>query len=319
MKKTEIELLSGQMDSAAMRLDEEEARKMVLYEKDPEHHLVRIIFNNPEQLNALPMPALELVGDYVKEAEVDDDIKVIIFKGNGPCFGTGADAAELGHYIGYKSGGSEAERRRPAQRQRILPDRNLVFGAFERVIMECVKATICQVHSLCYGGHVQIALASDIVIASPDAQFTHPAFRYLGPSPQDMYLWMETIGIRKMKEIMLTMRPLRADEAEQCGMVTKVVPRDELEQWTNDYAQAITMMPLDSIMMGKATMLLAMEARGKGVGTMCGWVGHGWSTNLRYEPGEWNFVKERRNKGLSQTLKDRDEMVAPFFRVGRQK
>jgi len=50
-------------------------------------------------------------------------------------------------------------------------------------------------------------------------------------------------------------------------------------------------------------------------GTAIGFIGHGWSTNLRFEPGEWSFVKARRDKGLSQALKERDEMVAPFFRL----
>lgn len=94
------------------------------------------------------------------------------------------------------------------------------------------------------------------------------------------------------------------------------MPRDELEQGAEDYAQAIAVMPLDGIMMGKAMIQFIMEARGKGIGSMTGWVGHGWSTNLRFEPGEWNFVKERRDKGLAQVLKERDEMVAPFFRLG---
>ena len=166
---------------------------------------------------------------------------------------------------------------------------------------------------------MQLALAADIVIASPDACFTHPAFRYLGPSPQDMYLYLENLGIKKMKEIMLTMRPLSAEEAERCGFVNKVVPADELEKWVADYAQAITMMPLDGIMMGKAMMNMIMEARGKGIGSMCGWVGHAWSTNLVYQPDEWNFLKERRDKGLTQALKERDAMVAPYFRLGGRK
>jgi len=174
------------------------------------------------------------------------------------------------------------------------------------------------VHGYCYGGHVEIAMAADIVIASPDALFTHPAFRYLGPSPQNMYMWVENLGLKKMKEIMLTMRPLTADEAVQCGFVNKVVPLDELEKWVGDYAQAISLMPLDAIMMGKSMMQMIMEARGKGIGTMTGWVGHGWSTNLVFEPDEFNFVKERRDKGLTQALRERDEMVAPFFRMGRE-
>jgi len=112
---------------------------------------------------------------------------------------------------------------------------------------------------------------------------------------------------------------MSADEALQCGLVNKIVPKDELEQWVEDYAQAIAVMPLDSIMMGKAMQQLVMEARGKGVGTMCGWIGHGWSTNLRYEPDEWNFMKARRDKGLTQALRDRDHMVAPFFRLGKSR
>jgi enoyl-CoA hydratase len=59
-----------------------------------------------------------------------------------------------------------------------------------------------------------------------------------------------------------------------------------------------------------------MEARGKTIGEMTGWIGHGWATNLQFAPGDFNFLRERRDKGLSQTLKDRDAAVAPFFRLG---
>ena len=251
MKRSEYELLDGQWDAKGMETDPEVLERNVLYEKHPNKPIAYVTFNAPDRLNALPIASLERVGDLVKEAEVDDDVKVIVFRGAGPCFGTGADASELGHYIGYGRGEDKASRRRPAQRQRMLPDRNLIFGAFTNPITDCLKATIAQVHGYCYGGHMQIALATDLVVASPDALFTHPAFRYLGAAPQDMYAWIENLGLKKMKEIMLTMRPLEAEEAERIGFVNKVVPRDELDQWTEDYATAISMMPLDGIMMGK--------------------------------------------------------------------
>ena len=317
MKKRDVDLLNTQWDEESMLTDPETIERTVLYEKDADKKVARIIFNTPERLNALPIAACERVGDLVKEAEADNDVKVIVFKGNGPCFGTGGDARELGHYIGYKSGTSKETRKRPSQRQRILADRNIAFGAFERTITECLKATICQVHGYCYGGHMEAALASDIVIASTDANFTHPAFRYLGPGTQNMYLYLENLGIKKMKEIMLTMRPMDAEEACQCGFVNKVVPRDELEQWVADYVQAISLMPLDAIMMGKSMMQLIMEARGKGVGMLTGWIGHGWTTNLVFQENEWNFIKERRDKGVRQALYERDQMVAPFFRMSR--
>jgi enoyl-CoA hydratase len=315
-KKRIVDLLKDQWTAERMQTDPEILRKYVLYSVDPERHVATITFNRPEALNAIPVAALELVGDFVREAEADNRVKVIVFKGEGPCFGTGADADELGFYIGYREGTTKEARKRPAQRQRMLPDRNLIFGGFTTPVADCLKATICQVHGYCYGGHLQIALVADLVIASPDATFTHPAFRYLGAAPQDMYQWVENLGIKKMKEIMLTMRPLLADEAERAGLVTKVVPRDELDQWVADYAQAITQMSLDGIMMGKAMMHMMMNARGKGVGEAIGWVGHGWATNAVLADGEYNFLRERRDKGLRQALKDRDNAVAPFFRLG---
>ncbi len=315
MKKTEAELLAGQWDTEHMTVDEETIAKFVRYEVDADRHIATITFDRPETLNAIPVAGFERVGDLVRQAEADDRVKVIVFKGEGSCFGTGADAAELGHYIGYK----KDSRKRPAQRQRILPDRNVLSSGFTRPIIECLKATICQVHGYCYGGHFQIALSADIVIATPDARFTHPAFRYLGPAPQDMYHWVEKLGLTKMKDLMLTMRPLGAEEGEQAGLVTKVVAPEELQKWVDDYADAIAVMPLDSLMMGKSMMQVVMEARGKGLGAMTSWVGHGWATNVVFEEGDWNFLRERREKGIAQALADRDNMVAPYFRLSRSR
>ena len=223
MKKTEAELLENQWDVENMEVDPEVLAKYVRYDVDEERAVATITFDRPERLNAIPVAAFERVGDLVREAEADDRVKVIVFKGEGEHFGTGADAAELGHYIGYKTGTDKASRRRPAQRQRILPDRNVLSSGFTRPIIESLKATICQVQGYCYGGHFQIALSADIVIASPDARFTHPAFRYLGPAPQDMYHWIEKVGLTTMKDVMLTMRAIGAEEGERKGLVTKVV------------------------------------------------------------------------------------------------
>lgn len=315
MKKTEAEMLETQWDVDHMEVDPGVLARYVHYEVDEELFTATITFDRPERLNAIPVAAFERVGDLVREAESDDRVKVIVFKGEGDHFGTGADAAELGHYIGYKSGTDKESRRRPAQRQRILPDRNVLSSGFTRPIVESLKATICQVQGYCYGGHFQIALSADIVIASPDAKFTHPAFRYLGPAPQDMYHWVEKMGLTTMKDVMLTMRAIGAEEGERKGLVTKVVERDELDRWVADYAQAIAVMPLDSLMMGKSMMQVVMEARGKGLGAMTGWVGHGWATNASFDPGDWNFLKERRDKGVSQALAERDRLVAPYFRL----
>ena len=316
MRKSEYEMLASQWDAEGMAINEEAIKNSVLYEKDVEKSVAYITFNVPEKMNAIPVAAYERVGDLVREAEMDDDVKVIVFRGKGDSFGTGADAAELGYYIGYGKNKKGEKAGRPSQRQRILPDRNLLSEGLAGKVNNCLKATICQVQGYCYGGHLKIALGADIIIATPDAQFTHPAFRYLGAAPQDMWLWIENLGYKKMREIMLTMRPLHAEEAEKIGFVNRVVPHDQLEKVVDDYVKAISFMPLDGMTVGKSMMRITMEARGKGVGEVGNWIGHAWSTNLSLREGEYNFVRERRDKGLAKALRDRDEAVAPEFRMG---
>lgn len=315
MKPSEYDLLAGQWDAEGMTVDEQALAKAVRYETDPDRSVAYIIFDVPDKLNAIPVAAFERVGDLVRLAEYDNSVKTIVFKGTGSCFGTGADAAELGHYIGYDKG-KDGRPRRPSQRQRILPDRNLLSESLGNRVANCLKATICQVQGYCYGGHLKIALAADIIVATPDAQFTHPAFRYLGCAPQDMYLWIENLGMKKMREIMLTMRPITAEEGERAGFVNQVVDPEDLERAVDEYVTAISFMPLDGLMMGKSMMRIAAEARGKGVGEVGNWIGHAWATNLSLADGEYNFVRERRDKGLAQALKDRDAAVAPRFRLG---
>lgn len=286
----------------------------IIYQKEPEKHVARIIFNRPHRLNSVTIAGLDYISHLIREAEKDDEVKVVILEGNGPCFGTGADADELGFYIGYGRG----QERPPSQRRRMYPDRDVVFGdaGMEQSVFRCLKATICQVHGYCYGGHLQLAAAADIVVASEDALFTHPAWRYLGPIFNFAEL-IETVGLKKAKEMVLTCRPLTAVEAERFGLVTRVVSREDLKRTADEYAQAISVLPLDGITIGKTLMQQVLEARGFGVSTNAAWMGHGWITNLRYDPEEWNFMRARRDLGLTKALEERDQMIPPYFRMGK--
>src|SRR5690349_24236947 len=61
-------------------------------------------------------------------------------------------------------------------------------------------------------------------------------------------------------------------------------PRSTLFPYTTLFrSRAISFMPMDGLMIGKSMMRMVQEARGKGVGEMTAWVGHGWASNLRLE------------------------------------
>ena len=81
MKNRIADLLSNQWTAKKMQTDEEELSQFVKYEVDEDKHVATITFNRPETLNALPVAGLEIVGDRVREAEYDNRVKVIVFRG----------------------------------------------------------------------------------------------------------------------------------------------------------------------------------------------------------------------------------------------
>ncbi|MDP6509932.1 MAG: enoyl-CoA hydratase/isomerase family protein [Dehalococcoidia bacterium] len=96
-----------------------------------------------------------------------------------------------------------------------------------------------------------MALACDIAIASEDARFTHPGYCYISP-PGSIVLFMHTMGVRKVKEMMLTGTPLNAQEALDCGLINRMVPLDKFEEEVDKVAQTIAQQPFDAIVIGKA-------------------------------------------------------------------
>ena len=96
-----------------------------------------------------------------------------------------------------------------------------------RTLQDFRKISILGVKGYCYGWHFYQAADADIVIASDDALFGHPAFRYAGAGPR-MWQWATMMGVRKFQEMVFTGRPFTAEEMERCNFVNKVVPQAEL-------------------------------------------------------------------------------------------
>jgi enoyl-CoA hydratase len=275
-----------------------------LYEKDKARKIATITFNRPEKLNAAVTEHWIEIRDKVLEVSNDEDVKVLIFKGAGRCFGTGHDVADLGPHHGWSN---DPKARRPSIRRRLQFDNNVFWGrqGIAQIIYSCPKATIAQVHGYCYGGHHELALNCDLVIASDDARFTHPGYRYIGPLG-NIALFIHTMGVRKAKEMMLTGRYLSAEEAAQCGLINRVVPADKLEEEVNKTAELITRQPFDAIVMGKSFFELALDIMGAGPGHTAGYITHTLQTNIRYEPDEYNLFRAKKEKGLKGAFMERE-------------
>lgn len=183
-----------------------------------------IIFNQPEKRNAVSQEMWERMPDYVQDLAEDDAIRVVILRGAGDkAFVAGADISQF------------KERRRNA-------DDEAAYGRISARGQESLKTLekplLAMIQGYCIGGGVSIAIGCDVRIAADDARFGIPAARLgLGYHYNGMERLMKLIGPAYTKEIFFTARTnFSAQDALRMGLVNQVVPKDELESFTRDYA-----------------------------------------------------------------------------------
>jgi enoyl-CoA hydratase len=279
----------------------------LIYEKEDfeEGSVVTLTMNKPETLNALNIEFSREIDDALTEVEQDDDVKAVVFKGSGKAFSAGYDLGRVYFVYGGGTGKPEDKSRRPSQRSRLAYDRWRAESLRRIFLLD--KITIAQVHGYCIGGGLYMSLCCDMTIAAEDAKIGHSEQR-LGFSGA-MYVFpieIALIGQKRARELLLTGKLIDGKEAERIGLVNQVVPADQLEVETRKLAQAMTLLPRDGIAIGKATARLAYDSMGLSSAFGQGYLGHTMFTNTRFETGEYNFLKRRRDVGLREAVKERD-------------
>ncbi len=211
----------------------------ILYEKDPATKIATLTLNRPDHLNAPTIGMRLRYADLLHEANIDDDVKVLVVRGAGDDFGTGQDLPEFMEAVRSEDGLLREVRLEDAD-VTYPPRRNFRHGATTtqawftdprggcRTLQEFKKISIVEAKGYVYGWHFYQAGDADLVISSDDALFGHAAFRYAGAAPR-MWWWAMSMGIRKFQEMVFTGRPFTATEMAEIGFVNSVVPRDQLE------------------------------------------------------------------------------------------
>lgn len=261
-----------------------------------------ITIRRDEKRNALTYEMFDLLMEHVVTAEQDDDVRVIIFRGEGRDFSTGHDLAQVGSEYGFSS---EPGARRPSQRKRIHFDKYHVEQF--RQLFYCVKPTISLVQGNCVGAGLYIVECCDLAIAADDAKIGHPEqkMQLAGAMYVTSFLIL-AVGPRKAREMTLLGETMSGIEAARIGLVNKSVPVEELEAAGEEWANRIVKLPRDAIAIGKAATHMAMDSMGMTSQFVHGYVSHALGTNIRYEPDEQNFMKTRRDKGVTGATHERE-------------
>ncbi len=175
-------------------------------------HIATITINRPEALNALNINVLKELEQTLVTVENDPEAYVVVLTGAGKAFVAGADIAEMKdlNAVEAKAFGEFG---------------NCVFYKIETLS----KPVIAAVNGYALGGGCELAMACDIRIAGEKAKFGQPEVG-LGITPGfgGTQRLPRIVGLSKAKELIFTADTISADEALRIGLVSAVVPQDEL-------------------------------------------------------------------------------------------
>jgi enoyl-CoA hydratase/carnithine racemase len=194
---------------------------------DKDGYIATITLNLPEKLNALSRKMTNSLVQAADEIAQDDNIRVVILTGAGRGFCSGADVSAM------------VSRAEPSAVSRYL--RVQVTGwPFFDCLPRLDKPVIAAINGPCVGGGFSLALSCDVRIASEIARFgAAQVARGLVPDYGMTYYLPLVIGVSRALELMFSGELIGAVEAERLGIVSRVVPGDQLMKVARELANKI--------------------------------------------------------------------------------
>ena len=195
--------------------------------------LMVIKFNRPERMNSLGGTLLAEFNAALLEGRSDDRVRAFVVTGEGRAWNAGADLQAMG--TGTPNPNS-------VRWNAIDP-----IGEVGRTVMNIRnsdKPTIAAVNGVTVGGGFGLCSAFDIRIASDQARFSTVFIRRaLAPDCGLSWFLPRLVGPERAAEMFFTGRMVLADEAKEIGLVSKVVPHEELMDAAMELANGIANSP----------------------------------------------------------------------------
>jgi enoyl-CoA hydratase/carnithine racemase len=211
---------------------------------DVRERVATVTLNRPEARNALNPTVVRELGAVLAQLDDDAESRVVIVRGAGErAFCAGADLKGM-----FRMGSILEARKQYAGLAGIL-----------EMIPRMRTPVIAQVHGYALAGGCGLAAACDIVIAADDAVFGLPEIK-LGLLPLMVLApILRTATPRRVLELVLTGRELPAREALDIGLVTRVVPRVDLDRAVGEVAQTLAGLSPATVAIGKEAFYRALE------------------------------------------------------------
>jgi enoyl-CoA hydratase/carnithine racemase len=214
--------------------------------------VLTVTLDRPDQLNAqtpATWTALAAIG-----ADLDDDVRVVVLRGEGRAFSAGLDRSLFNPEPGVDGGLGDLGRLDAEQAQ----ERIRGYQAGFRWLRSPGIVSVAAVQGHAIGAGAQLALACDMRVFADDAKLRLPeATLGLVPDLTGTSTLMELVGYSRAMEICLTGRAVGAAEAAAVGLANLVVPLAELDGAVADLVAALTAVPVGA---SRATAALVRAA-----------------------------------------------------------
>jgi len=199
---------------------------VILIEKKDK--IATIVLNRPNVMNAMSQELIRGLYDAVKEIALDETINVLVLRGAGDHFSSGADAnlfsADISPYD-WLAGMRE-------------------IGQIVQTLREMPQPIVTMLKGVAVGGGANLALAGDFVIAADTARFCE-IFVNIGLILDygGNYFLPRLVGLKKARELAMLGDEIDGLTAASIGLVYKSVPEDQLEQEVDSLAEILAQKP----------------------------------------------------------------------------
>ena len=207
------------------------------------HGKVAVIrLNRPKAMNALNDNMMNELGDALYKFDADPAVNVIIVTGSEKVFAAGADIAAMAEYTYADT----------------YPG-NYIGRNWEH-ILNVRKPVIGVVAGYALGGGCELAMMCDFLVAADSAKFGQPEIKVgVTPGAGGTQRLPRTIGKSKAMDMLLTSRMIDAAEAERTGLVSRIVPAEQLMEEALKVVATIAEMPVSVAMAIKDSVNRAFE------------------------------------------------------------
>jgi enoyl-CoA hydratase len=241
--------------------------RFITSEKSADGRIATISLDRPRQRNAQNRGLLIELDEALLAAEADDEVRVIILRGNGLAFSSGHDLGSSDSMTERTPGPAQHPSYQNRGGSRLSGERQYIqewhyFFQNVKRWRELRKITIASVKGPVFAGGLMLAWACDLIVASDDTVFADVVGTRLGMCGVEYFAHPWEFGPRKTKELMLTGDAIDAVEAHRLGMVTKIFAPEDLDEKTVEFAQRIAELPSMTSLLVKESVNQTVDQMG---------------------------------------------------------